>query len=84
MLFLWQIYLDNVDPFTKVVHLSAVSKLVRELRGGYQALTPNLEALVLAIAFAAVMSLEDQEVSKVFSPCDTAKCPASGAPELRH
>ena len=63
MLFLWQIYMDNVDPFMKVVHVPTMTKVIRELRGSYQSLQPGMQALVLAISLAAVMSLEDEEVS---------------------
>jgi hypothetical protein len=63
MLFLWQIYTDNVDPFMKVLHVPTMTKVIRELRGSYHSLGPSMQALVLAISLAAIMSLEDEEVS---------------------
>jgi hypothetical protein len=63
MLFLWQIYTDNVDPFMKVLHVPTMTKVIRELRGSYHSLSPSMQALVLAISLAALMSLEDEEVS---------------------
>jgi hypothetical protein len=63
MLFLWQIYMDNVDPFMKVLHVPTMTKVTRELRGSYHSLGPSMQALVLAISLAAIMSLEDEEVS---------------------
>jgi hypothetical protein len=63
MLFLWQIYMDNVDPFMKVLHVPTMTKVIRELRGSYHSLGPNMQALVLSISLAAIMSLEDEEVS---------------------
>ena len=63
MLFLWQIYVDNVDPFMKVLHVPTMTKVIRELRGSYQSLSPSMQALVLVISLAAIMSLEDEEVS---------------------
>ena len=63
MLFLWQIYMDNVDPFMKVLHVPTMTKVIRELRGSYHSLGPSMQALVLVISLAAIMSLEDEEVS---------------------
>lgn len=63
MLFLWQIYMDNVDPLMKVLHVPTMEKVFRELRGKYHALGPSMHALVVVISLAAVMSLEDEEVS---------------------
>ncbi len=63
MLFLWQIYMDNIDPFMKVLHVPTMTKVIRELRGNYDSLGPSMQALVLVISLAAIMSLEDEEVS---------------------
>lgn len=63
MLFLWQVYMDNVDPFMKVLHVPTTTKVIRELSGSYHSFGPSMQALVLVISLAAVMSLEDEEVS---------------------
>lgn len=63
MIFLWQMYMDNVDPFMKVLHVPTMTKVIRELRGSYSSLGPSMQSLVLAISLAAIMSLEDEEVS---------------------
>jgi hypothetical protein len=63
MLFLWQIYKDNVDPFVKILHKPTMAKVIREIRSNYDSLRPSMRALVLAISLAAIMSLEDEEVS---------------------
>lgn len=63
MLFLWQIYVDSVDPFMKILHVPTMGKVFRELRGKHHTLGPSMHALVHAISLAAVMSLEDEEVS---------------------
>ena len=62
MLFLWQVYIENVDPFIKVLHVPTVTKTVREMRSNHQSLDCSTQALLLAISLAAVMSLEDAEV----------------------
>ena len=63
MLFLWQIYMDNVNPLMRVLHVPTMEKVFREPRGKYHTLSLSMHALVLAISLAAVMSLEDEEVS---------------------
>ena len=63
MLFLWQLYLDNVEPFIKILHVPTMTKVIRELRGSYLSLGPSMRALVLAVSLAAIVSLEDEEVS---------------------
>ena len=63
MLFLWQIFMENVDPFMKILHVPSMTKVIRELRGSLSSLNPSMQALVMAIFLAAVMSLDDKEVS---------------------
>ena len=62
MLFLWQVYIENVDPFIKVLHVPTVTKTVREMRSNHQSLDNSTQTLLLAISLAAVISLEDAEV----------------------
>ena len=71
MLFLWQIYMDRVDPFMKILHVPSMTKIIRELRGSYESLDSGMQALVLAISFAAVMSLESEEVRDSSVQCET-------------
>lgn len=54
--------MDNVDPFVKILHIPSMAKIVDEIRDSYQSLSPSMHALVMAVAFAAVMSLDDVEV----------------------
>lgn len=65
ILFLWQIYVDNVDPFIKILHVPTITTTVREIRSSYDSLEPSMRALVLAISLAAIISLEDDEVSNL-------------------
>ncbi len=62
MLFLWHIYVDKVDPFLKILHVPTMTKVVREIRGSYDSLSLSMQALVLAISLAAIMSLDGEEV----------------------
>ena len=62
MLFLWQVYMENVDPFIKVLHVPTMTKVIREMKGHYNSLGSSMQALVLAISLAAIMSLDEEEV----------------------
>ena len=62
MAYLWRIYVDNVDPFVKILHVPSMAKIIHEIQGSSQSLSPSMHALVMAVAFAAVMSLDDVEV----------------------
>jgi hypothetical protein len=66
MLFLWQIYTENIDPFIKILHKPTVTKVIQEIRTSYDSLDTSMRTLVLAISFAAIMSLEDEEASFPF------------------
>ena len=62
MPFLWQIYLDKVDPFMKILHVPTMTKTIRDLRGSYESLGSSMQALVLVISLVAIMSLENEQV----------------------
>lgn len=47
----------------KVLHVPTISAIMRQLRRNYESLQPRMQALVLAIALAGVMSLSEEEVS---------------------
>ena len=70
MLFLWQIYTENIDPFIKVLHVPTMTKIIRELRGRYSSLDLSMQALLLVIALAAIMSLEGEEVHQLNTRCN--------------
>jgi hypothetical protein len=61
--FLWQIYLENIEPLVKVLHIPTMSRLMTQVRRGEHDLRPGDEALVFAIYYSAVTSMETQEVS---------------------
>ena len=55
-------YQENVDPVIKILHVPTISKLIREARTNLDNISPSAEALMFAIYFAAVNSLEESEV----------------------
>ncbi|KAH8161916.1 hypothetical protein CIB48_g6324 [Xylaria polymorpha] len=67
MLFYWQVYMENVDPIVKLLHVPAVTKIIKDLRGDMSTITPGVEALMFAIYFAAITSMEDDEVVTNFA-----------------
>ncbi|KAG8668942.1 hypothetical protein FPOAC2_08247 [Fusarium poae] len=60
--FLWQIFLENIEPLVKVLHIPTMSKLMAQVRRGEHDLRPGDEALVFTIYYAAVVSSEKQEI----------------------
>jgi hypothetical protein len=60
--FIWQVYSENVHPILKIVHMPTMSKLIKDLRNNLDTLTPATEALMFSIYYAAITSLEEDEV----------------------
>ncbi|KAI1366238.1 fungal-specific transcription factor domain-containing protein [Xylaria arbuscula] len=62
MLFYWQVYMDNIDPIVKLLHVPTMTKIVKDLRSDMSTMTPGVEALMFAIYLAAITSMEHDEV----------------------
>lgn len=60
--FLWSVYQENVEPLIKLLHVPSVELIISDARRNHGKLTPGNEALVFAIYFAAITSLEPDEV----------------------
>ncbi|KAF5680882.1 hypothetical protein FHETE_270 [Fusarium heterosporum] len=60
--FLWSVYQDNVEPLLKVLHIPTMEPIFRDARKDRKQLSPAHEALVWSIYYAAIMSLEPEEV----------------------
>lgn len=61
--FIWQVYVENVDPLVKILHIPTMNPIIRKIRSDMDNLPPGLEALMFSIYYAAITSLEDDEVS---------------------
>lgn len=62
--FILDVFAENVNLFYHIVHVPTVAKMVRDLRGsGMSNLTPSHEALMFSIYYAAIMSMEEDDVS---------------------
>lgn len=67
--YMWQVYQENVDPIVKVLHVPTVDKLVNQTRKDLDNLTPANEALMFAIYFAAITSMEESDVRLYATGC---------------
>lgn len=61
---LWQIFTENFDPLTKIVHVPTLRLAVQKAASDVGTLPRSFEALMFAIYGAAVMSLKDDECKK--------------------
>ena len=68
---LWQIFIENVDPLTKVVHVPTLRPAIQKAASNIETIPRSFEALIFAIYSAAVMSLKDDECRQRF--CEPRK-----------
>ena len=62
--FLLDVFSENMNLFIQIVHIPTVTKMVRDLRGsGMTGCTPAREALMFSIYYAAINSMEEEDVS---------------------
>lgn len=62
--FLLDVFSENVNFFIQIVHMPTVTKIVRDFRGsGMTHQTPANEALMFSIYYAAITSMEEDDVS---------------------
>ncbi|KAK0629655.1 fungal-specific transcription factor domain-containing protein [Bombardia bombarda] len=64
---LWQIFIDNVDPLTKVIHAPTLQPAIQKAASNTTAVPRSFEALMFSIYGAAIMSLSEDECRKTFS-----------------
>lgn len=67
MLFIWQVFCDNVDPFIKVLDTTEMIKPVRGAKGELQDVDHEKEALMFSVSLAAIVSLDEEEVELNFA-----------------
>ncbi|KAK6335884.1 hypothetical protein TWF730_003258 [Orbilia blumenaviensis] len=67
MLLLWQTYVDDIDPFIKIIHVPSITRIIRDLRGQYHSLKPAAEALIFAISTAALSISSEEDIFHHFS-----------------
>ncbi|KAJ5594400.1 uncharacterized protein N7459_000608 [Penicillium hispanicum] len=63
---LWQTFLENVNPLTKILHAPSVQQQILEAMSDLQSTGRELEALMFSIYCIALVSLQAGEVEKSF------------------
>ncbi|KAH8680940.1 fungal-specific transcription factor domain-containing protein [Xylariales sp. PMI_506] len=64
---LWQAYLNNVNPLLKLTHTPTLQERIIEASANIEKVSKSLEALMFAIYFMAITSLQDDEVLATFN-----------------
>jgi hypothetical protein len=58
---LWQIFLDNVQPLSRIIHVPSIQKEISTITANLDQIPRGLEALMFSIYLAAVNSLSESE-----------------------
>ncbi len=61
--FYWQTFLENVQPLVKILHTPTMNKVIKEVQNNLDSLSKSTEALMFAIYFATITSMNADEVS---------------------
>ncbi|OGE54586.1 hypothetical protein PENARI_c006G10685 [Penicillium arizonense] len=63
---LWQAFLENVNPLTKIIHAPTVQQQILEAMSDLPKISRELEALMFSIYCIALVSLQAADVEKSF------------------
>ena len=63
---LWHVYLDSVDPLTKVVHAPSLQAVIQKAITHPASMPKSLEALLFAIYSSAIVSLRNHDCERRF------------------
>ncbi|TVY25692.1 Bikaverin cluster transcription factor [Lachnellula hyalina] len=70
--FLLDIFSENVNSIMRIVHVPTITKMVRDLRGSdMTSLSPPNEALMFSIYYAAITSMEEDDIKMNFGVSKT-------------
>ncbi|KFZ04869.1 hypothetical protein V501_08893 [Pseudogymnoascus sp. VKM F-4519 (FW-2642)] len=64
--FFWDVFMENVDPITKVLHVPTMAKAIKEAKENLDCLSKSIEALLFAIYYSVITSLSQEEVVSNF------------------
>ncbi|KAK2789420.1 hypothetical protein FQN51_002702 [Onygenales sp. PD_10] len=64
--FCWQKFLENADQIVKVLHTPTAERILRKAKNPVAALNSGQEALVFAIYFSSILSMEPRNVESCF------------------
>ncbi|KAK0620079.1 fungal-specific transcription factor domain-containing protein [Immersiella caudata] len=63
---LWQLYLDRVNPLTKIIHVPTLQPIVLEATTNIEAIPVHQQALLFSIYLMAIMSTSADECVQMF------------------
>ncbi|KAI3234107.1 transcriptional regulator family: Fungal Specific TF [Penicillium roqueforti] len=63
---LWQAFLENVNPLTKIIHAPTVQQQILDAMSDLPGVSREVEALMFAIYCIALISLQAEDVEKSF------------------
>jgi hypothetical protein len=70
---LWQVFLDNVDPLTKVLHIPSVQKVIVEASANLSNISKSTEALLFSMYSISIVSIADEDCERLLGePRSTA------------
>ncbi|KAJ5970553.1 uncharacterized protein N7479_000471 [Penicillium vulpinum] len=69
---LWQAFLENVNPLTKIIHAPTVQQQILDAMSNLPKVGREVEALMFAIYCIALVSLQAEDVEKSFGESKTA------------
>lgn len=61
---LWHVFLENVDPLTKVVHAPSLQSAIHKVIVDLSSVPKSLEAILFAVYSAAVVSLKNHDCKR--------------------
>ncbi|KAK2798318.1 hypothetical protein FQN50_008874 [Emmonsiellopsis sp. PD_5] len=64
--FCWQKFLENADQIVKVLHTPTAERILRKAKNRVAVLDSGQEALVFAIYFSSILSMEPRDVESCF------------------
>ncbi|TDZ67972.1 Aurofusarin cluster transcription factor aurR2 [Colletotrichum trifolii] len=64
---LWQVFLERVNPMTKVIHVPSLEPIVFEAATDRFNVRPEVEALLCAVNVLGIMALTDSEAQQVLN-----------------
>lgn len=64
---LWQVFLENVNPLTKIIHAPVLQQQIFNAIGDLSSVGKGMEALLFTIYSCALHSMTDEEVQKELS-----------------
>lgn len=63
---LWQFYLNNVNPLTKILHSPSIQQQILDATSDLERVPKNIEALMFGIYSMAVATLNEEECHSAF------------------